>query len=523
MLMVLLAAALPAGCVAFPRGEYWPKYESRLADGAQGAKPGAVTAALDWSSPAQAEALRARLREAVARRWSDDDLVVSARAMTPGAGRWVYTGAMRTLVWFYVDPVTYGDLVASGIESLRAALDDETFREKFSAADDDTKRARFAEALEILFLKARAAHPIFACQAAEWLDVVMEKNRALLGLPDGAVVAEFLFGATDVLDPYTRFLTAEMDRGYTQQLEGLYSGIGASVAMHDGRVFLDEVFEDGAAAKAGLAPGDEIVSVDAKAVHGLGLAEVSRMLRGKAGTQVPVEVRSGGRGEPRALVLERTAIRLPAVRRAQMLEGEPGVGYLALAAFKSGTDKELRDAVARLSDAGAKALLVDLRGNPGGSLFQAVATAAVFLKDGRVLRTRGRAPGAGWTYNVPLFAHQAWTGPMVVLVDEHTASAAEVLAAALARRGRATLVGRRTYGKGAAQVNLPIAASDSAVCVTVARVYDPDDRCLEGAGLAPDTVVPAPTELPSTLVDDPVVRAGVAALRAQEAASSAHR
>jgi len=524
LLVLLLAAATAAGCAAFPHGSYWPRYESRLAegapavgdpaDGAPRAARGPVEAA-DWSSPAEAELLRARLHKAVARRWKDDDLVASARALGRGAGRWVYGGAMQTLVWFYVDPVTYGDLVVSGIESLRAALDDATFREKFSEADDDAKRARFADALEILSLKARAARAVFSFQATEWLDVVMEKNRAMLGLPDGAVVAEFLFGATDALDPYTRFLTPDMVRGYNNQLEGRYSGIGASVAARGGRVFLDEVFTGGAAAGAGLAAGDEVVAVDGRPVGGLALAEVSRLLRGKAGTKVTLEVRAAGRDEPRRVTLERTAIRLPAVRRVQMLEGEPGVGYLALTGFKSGTGKELRAAVGRLADDGAKALIVDLRGNPGGSLFQAIASVAVFLKDGRVLRTRGRAPGAGWTYDVPLLASQAWSGPMAVLVDDRTASAAEVLAAALARRGRASLVGRRTYGKGAAQINLPILASDCAVCVTVARVYDPDDRCLEGAGLAPDVPVPAPAEAPASLADDPAVRAAVGVLRAE--------
>jgi len=530
--LLLFATALAGGCAAFAHGSYWPRYESRLAEGAvRRDEPGNVPAAAarapatvaDWSSPAEAERLRARLHTTVSRRWKDDDLVASARALDAGAGRWVYGGAMQTLAWFYVDPVTYGDLVVSGIESLRAALDDETFRAKFPEAADDTRRTRFAEALDILSLKARAARPVFSFQATEWLDVVMEKNRAMLGLPDGAVVAEFLFGATDALDPYTRFLTAEMYRGYRQQVQGRYSGIGASLAARDGRVLLDEVFEHGAAAEAGLAAGDELVSVDARPVAGLPPAAVSRMLRGKAGTKVTLVVRPAGGAELRTVTLTRMAIRLPTVRRVRMLEGEPGVGYLALTGFKSGTDKELRAAVARLADAGAEALLLDLRGNPGGSLWQAVAAAAVFLEDGRVLRTRGRAPGAGWTYNVPLFASQAWAGPLVVLVDEHTASAAEALAGALACRGRAVLVGRRTYGKGAAQVTLPIAASDCAICVTVARVYDPDDHCVEGTGLVPDVSVPAPAEAPASLADDPVVRAGVTALRAERVEASARR
>jgi carboxyl-terminal processing protease len=234
-------------------------------------------------------------------------------------------------------------------------------------------------------------------------------------------------------------------------------------------------------------------------------------------------LRPGGEGEVREVTLERTRVRLPAVRGARMLkdrmlEGEDGVGYLRLAAFKSGAEKELREAVADLAGRGARRLILDLRDNPGGSLLDAIGAAGVFLDGGRVLRTRGRMLGADWAYNVPLLARPAWSGPLAVLVNEDTASAAEVLAAALARRGRARLVGRRTYGKGAAQITLAIAGTDTALCLTVARVYDPDGACLEGAGLAPDRHVDAPAEPPARLEDDPVVRAAVEVLRAEETA-----
>jgi len=522
-LVILLAAALHPGCVAFPRGAYWPAYESRLAEGAHRDEANPAEVSANWTSPERAEALRGRLRAAVARRWADESLAESARAMDAAAGRWVYGSAMRTLVWLYVDPVTYRDLVVSGIESLRAALEDESFRARFPEADDAENRARLAEALEILSLKARAANPVFSWQATEWLQVAMEKNRALLGLPDGAVVAEFLFGATDCLDPYTRLLTAEMLRAYRRQTRGEYTGIGASVTARGRRVFVQEVFEGGAAQKAGLQVGDELVRVDGQAVRGLGLAEVARRLRGEAGTEVTVGVRAGGEGAVRQVTLCRTAVRLPSVRGVAMLEGKGPVGYLRLTTFKSGTEKELRRAVADLAGRGARRLVLDLRGNPGGSLLEAIAAAGVFLESGRVLRTRGRALGANWTYDVPLFARQAWSGPLAVLVDEGSASAAEALAAALARRGRAALVGRRTYGKGAAQIVVSLAGADSAVCVTVARVYGPDDRCLEGEGLTPDRHVPASEEMVTPVADDPAVRAAVEVLRADAAPSEARR
>ena len=509
LVLVLLVTALFPGCAVFPHGAYWSSYESRLTERApdSAALPAALMAR---ETPAE----RATLQKAVTRRWSNDGLAESARDMDARAGRWVYADAMRTVVWFYVDPVTYRDLVAAGIRSLRAALDNSTFRARFGEADDAAKRARFAEALEILFLKARAADPWFAFQAADWLAVAMEKNRAMLGLPDGAVVAEFLFGAMDSLDPYTRFLTPEMLHALRQQIKGAYTGIGARIASRGGRIFLAEVFEGGAAATAGLKAGDEITAIEEQAVQGLSLTDVSRRLRGKRGTKVRVSVRPGGHGRTRSVVLERSVVRLPSVAHARLIEGEEGIGYLRLTAFKSGTEKELRRAVGTLAEKGAAAIILDLRGNPGGTLLEAIGAAGVFLSGGRVTRTRGRALGATWTYDVPLLARRQWRGPLAVLINQRTASAAEVLAAALAQRGRAVLVGRRTFGKGAAQINVSISGGAGAVCVTVARVYDPDDECIEGRGVEPNRGVKQPGKPVKNLRDDPAVRAAVEVLRA---------
>jgi len=511
LLLTLAAATLASGCTIFPQGAYWPSHDRHLA------APVKDEGATDAAAPHTVAARRtpahgARLQKAIARRWSDDGLARSARDMDARAGRWVYADAMRALVWFYVDHVAYRDLVAAGILSLRAALENATFRARFPEADDTAKRARFVEALDILRLKVHAADPWFAFQAGEWLTVAMEKNRTMLGLPDGAVVAEFLFGAMDSLDPYTHFLTPEMRRAVRAQMSGAYTGIGAEVTLRDGQVLLGEVFPGGAAATAGLKAGDQILAIEQEAVKGLSLIDVSRRLRGEAGTRVRVTVCPRGPGQRRTVVLERSVVHVPSVRHVRLLDGEEPIGYLRLASLKSGTEKELRHAVRTLAEQGAAALIVDLRGNPGGTLLEAIGAAGVFLPAGRVIRTRGRALGATWTYGVPLFAHHQWRGPLALLINERTASAAEVLAAALARRRRAVLVGRRTFGKGMAQINVPI--SGGAVCVTVARLYDPDDASIEGHGIEPNRDVADSRRRGAVLHDDPAVRVAAQAMRA---------
>jgi carboxyl-terminal processing protease len=313
----------------------------------------------------------------------------------------------------------------------------------------------------------------------------------------------------DTLDPYSRYLTPEMLRWYDEQLAGEYAGIGAEIAGREGRAFIKRVFEGGPAAKAGLKAGDEIVAVDGKRVAEVPLSDLSRCLRGKPGTTVTLSVRAGGEGEPRDVGLTRASVHLPAVRDAQMLDAARGIAYVRFTEFQEGAKAELRQAIDGLSRQGAKALVLDLRDNPGGSLTEAVWAAGMFLDGGPVLRTRGRMIGATWTYDVPLFESRAWAGPLAVLVNERSASAAEVLASALGGRGRATVIGRRTYGKGAVQILFPIDWGASAVCLTMARAYDVKGVCLDGRGVVPERGVAAPASPPETFAADPDVRAAV--------------
>jgi len=516
--MALAAAAISAGCAIFPLGSYWPAIAERRA----GASPAAQAELRSLGPPAateaEAAALSARLQTAVTRRWTSEDLARSARRMSAPAGQSVYADAMQAVVWYYVDEISYRRLVVAGIESLRAALDNPAFRRQFPETETADRRARLAAALDILDLKARASNPALACQAAEWLAVALEKNRAMLGLPDGAVVAEFLFGAMDSLDPYSRYMTAEMTCLYREQEQGRYVGIGAEITSRQGRFFVKAVFEHGPAAKAGLQAGDEIIAVDGRTMTDLTLSDVGRRLRGKPGTTVTLTLRSDGQGPPRDLAVTRAEVRLAAARDARLLDPARGIAYVRLAEFQEGAEADLRQAVESLARQGAKTLILDLRDNPGGSLLEAIWVAGMFLAPGPVIQTRGRMIGATWKYDVPCLARRAWTGPMAVLVNEDTASSAELVASALAERGRATIVGRRTFGKGAVQICFPIQWGAGAVCLTMARVYDAGGRCLDGRGVVPDIEVvppespPLPVAGPVAIQEDPVVRAAIEAL-----------
>jgi len=519
--LALVVPLLSAGCAVFPEGTYWPAVQARAPGGEIPERLKASHESAPALVPEQALARRQALQPNLTRRWSNDGLAASARRMDGGAGRYVYADAMGALVDCYVDPLKYRDLVLAGLESLRAALDNPTFRDRFPEAADDLRRARFAEAVDILALKARAADPWFAFQAADWLAVAMEKNRAMLSLPDGAVVSEMLFGAMDSLDPYTRFLTPQMREAEAREEE--YVGIGIQLTSRDGRLLIHRVFEGGSAEKAGLKAGDEIVAVDGQAVAGTDLGAWAVRMRGKAGTKLVLTVRPAAGGEPREVALVRHEVEMPSVLDAQVLDRERGIGYVHLTQFSGGSTSALRQAIKDLERDGMRSLILDLRDNPGGYLLTSVQIAGLFIPTGRVAEIRGRMLGASWKYDVPPFASPAWNGPLAVLVNGHTASAAEVLSAALASHGRATLVGRRTFGKGAAQINVPVDWGVCEICMTIARVYDPDNACLEGQGVTPAVEVrqePAPGH---DLKDDPDVRAAIERLAPDGVRSLTHR
>ena len=265
-------------------------------------------------------------------------------------------------------------------------------------------------------------------------------------------------------------------------LAGRYSGVGIWVRRAGGQLVVDSVQSGSPAADAGVEVGDLLVSVAGRSVAGRSVADVVAALRGNAGTTVTIVVSRGAL--VRTLTLGRVALSSDDVSVSWV---GAGVEQIRVAAFTRGVGRRVREAVAAAGTHPLTGIVLDLRGNPGGLLSEAVETASVFLDGGPVVSYvhRGHAPdvldalGSGDT-----------TTPLVVLVDGGTASAAEIVAGALQDRGRAVLVGSRTFGKGSVQE--PTQLSDgSAIELTVGRYLTPDGRSLDGVGLQPDVEVDA--------------------------------
>ena len=318
---------------------------------------------------------------------------------------------------------------------------------------------------------------------------------------------EALIEALD--DPYTVYLDPEELEALRQRNDGAYYGVGLQVAQRGNQLVVTRVFEGGPAADAGIRAGDRLVSVAGRPTGGQTLEQVVSRIRGPEGTEVVLGIAARG-GARRELELTRERIKVPAVDSRLETTGDVKVGYVRLSQFTRGAAGALRAAVEGVREKGAQALVLDLRGDPGGLVDEAVGVAGAFLPDGapvvvteglhsprRTFRTDG-APVAGDL-------------PLIVLVDRGSASASEIVAGALRDAGRGRLVGERTFGKALVQ-STRLLRDGGALKVTTARYLTPDGFDLATRGLPPSVKV---VDDPETQPDEALRRAlGLAAAEA---------
>lgn len=275
-------------------------------------------------------------------------------------------------------------------------------------------------------------------------------------------------------DAHAEILSPEEYREFQDRSTGDFAGIGVQIDVLDGWPTIVTPLPQTPAAKAGLRPGDRIVSVDGVSTEGMPLEDVVSKLKGDSGTKVKIEVKRDDDEPAVGVDLERARVHISAVASSYMVE--PNVGYVEFTAFTPAAKDELTQAIDSLVEAGAKALILDLRGNPGGYLDQSFAIANLFLPSGTVIaHIRGRDQNQ--TYRA-LAEPKYEDLPMTVLVGPSTASAAEILAGALQDHERAVLIGEPTYGKGAVQQVMYLYAGHH-LKLTTSRWYTPNGHSIE--------------------------------------------
>lgn len=323
-------------------------------------------------------------------------------------------------------------------------------------------------------------------------DALHQLERLVLGSghPVGAVDVrlELLKGLTSALDRYSRVLHGEGKERFEIRLSGEYEGIGATLDRRDGRLMVVDVLPDGPAERAGLRARDAITRIDGKSTVSLPRNEAVRLVRGEVGTQVVLTVDRGG--EPQDIAITRARVTEPNVRW-RVLDDQ--VGYVRITHISQRTVENLQNALARLREAGAleRGLVVDLRGNTGGSMKEAARSADMFLTEGLLLRTEG--PDGGRVQNLQAEMRAEGEGdeppiPVVIVVDERTASGSEIFAGALVELERAAIVGTRTYGKGTVQKIYSL-DGDTQLKLTIAQYVLANKRLIADVGIVPDVVV----------------------------------
>jgi len=301
-------------------------------------------------------------------------------------------------------------------------------------------------------------------------------------------------------DRFSEYFSPQAQARFAEAISGRFTGIGLSVTQVKQGLKVERVFASSPAEKAGIEPGDLVVSVDGKSIAGESSAASTEKIKGPEGTEVTVGVRSPG-GRTRQVEITREQIALPVVTSKVKEVGGSKLGYVYMASFSEGVHAPLRNAVRKLERQSVEGIVLDLRANPGGLLDEAVLSASVFLPEDEVVvstdsRTQGHAVYRTVGGNLPAV-------PIVVLIDRNTASAAEILTAALADDAGATVVGTRSFGKGVFQQE-ELLSNGGALKLTVGEYFTPSGANLAGRGIHPD--VPARDD-PATQRDEMLNRA----------------
>ena len=297
-----------------------------------------------------------------------------------------------------------------------------------------------------------------------------------------ALINGALKGMMETLDPHSNFLTPDVYRDMKIDTSGKFGGVGIEVGIKDDVLTVLVPMEDSPAWKAGIQPGDKIVKINGESTRGYTLSEAIIKMRGKNGSSVVMTMYRKGWNKFRSFTLKREEIKIRSVRSEEI---EPGFGYVRLASFNENAAKDVKNAIDKLEKKDKlKGLVFDLRMNPGGLLDQAVDVASLFIDEGVVVSTIGRDPTSKEVRNAKKGMARKDL-PLVVLVNSSTASAAEIVAAALQDHHRAMILGETTFGKGSVQTIIDL-GNEMGMKLTIARYYTPSGTSIQESGVTPD-------------------------------------
>lgn len=320
------------------------------------------------------------------------------------------------------------------------------------------------------------------------------QNQYVDEVPPKDLIYNAIKGTLRGLDPHSSFLDPEMYREMQVETQGTFGGLGIEITLKDDILTVVAPIEGTPAHRAGIHAGDRIIRIEGIPTKDMALTDAVKRMRGKPGTKVTITVvRDDGKEPPRDVSIIREIIRVQSVR-TQMLE--PTIGYIRLRQFQEQTAQDLDAVIEKMMKAPLQGLVLDLRNNPGGLLQSAVDVTEKFLEDGRlVVYTEGRLKNQNMRF-AARNRHPALGFPMVILVNNGSASASEIVAGALQDWGRALVVGTTSFGKASVQTIIPL-SDGSGLRLTTAKYFTPKGRSIHSKGIEPDIVVELPKPSPN--------------------------
>ena len=463
---------------------------------------------------------RSKIHFGIERRYSDNSFRTNMLMLSRHDSLSLFDEVINKIKSHFVDPLSSTSFVAHGTESLYISLANERFLDHHlpgRRASLQNNIAKFRDTLRTQYWNkplnsGHAAHQVVSDVAG--------LAESQLGLNSTAVVLEYVFGGCHALDDYSNCLTPDRLSDLYDNIDGEFVGLGIEMKAEAGKgMSLVNVLPDSPASEAGLLIGDYIVGIDGHDCRNMSTDEAAGRLKGKPGSRVRLDVSGLTAADRRTVNVARRAVQVKSIPIAKILDESRGIGYIQMTGFQKGSPAELDEALQKLNRQGMKVLIWDLRGNPGGLLTAAVEVLDRFIDNGVLVSTKGRTSDQNYSYSA--HRQQKWNIPLVLLTDENSASASEIVAGAVRDHQRGTIVGRKTYGKWSVQSIFPIQRSVG-LRLTTAKFYSPNGKTLGKIGVKPDVEVELPDHvvlhrgpMANSLEDDPDVRKALDVAREQ--------
>jgi len=378
----------------------------------------------------------------------------------------------------YVDEPNWQRIAWRGTASLDVAVTKDFFRQRYCPRATDEQISDFRHLLRSNVNK-RAVRT--RSEVSDLANYAAQLAKTQLGIRNAAVMGEYCTGAIASLDSYSTYLTKDQLGDVYSQIDGNFVGLGVELKATEDALKIVKVIRGGPAEKAGMLANDLITAVNGQETETISSERAADLLKGEQGSIV--EVRIENRSGTKTLKVTRDRVDVPCVENAGIVDSAQHIAYFKLTSFQKTTSRDVDEALWRLHREGMRSLIIDVRGNPGGLLTASVEVADKFVEDGTIVSTRGRSDREDFDYK----AHRVgtWRVPLVVLIDDDTASASEIFAGAIRDHRRGTIVGERSYGKGSVQGIFPLNVSESGVRLTTAKFFSPSGQEISNHGVLP--------------------------------------